>query len=75
MIANVLRFLNIRRRNVVHEIQRDTIDRLNRQIISARLRADKAEGELANIKAKRSRAVAAGNRTRKLKRLAAEAQG
>lgn len=73
MIANLLRFLNIRRRNVVSVCQQDQIDELKRKLISARLRADKAEGELANIKRKRSRAVAKGNHTRKLKRLAGEA--
>ena len=45
MISSLLRKLNLRRRNVVQEVHRDTIDRLNRQLVSAQLRADRAEKE------------------------------
>ena len=71
-IAGILRALGIRRRNVVTEIHKDAIDRLNRQLINARLRADVAERKLAELQAKRSATVAKGNRTRRLNRLARE---
>lgn len=45
MIASLLRTLGIRRRNVVELCHKDTIDRLNRQLISARLRVDKLADE------------------------------